>query len=433
MRKSVLVSLAAAAAIQFAAAPARAELTDTAVHAPANYYGFLPPARGGSYVDAVFGTTIQRVSDAVSSPDNAAGGTLTWVMTEYASMSAFNSSNTRFILQHNSYYGLYDGQGTYLGDLPFEIHASSEPRWSRTDDASLYYVHGNQLKKHDVGTGATSVVHTFSEYGAISGHGESDISWDGDHFVLAGDGRYVFVYRISNDSKGTVLDTAGNAWNSLYITPGNNVLVSYLASGAGRFRGIELFNANMQFQRQATTVGGHMDVTRDTDGSEVLVWTNAGDPAPICDNGVVKVRLATAQQTCLKELDWSLAIHVSCPDQGACVVGTYAPSDPDPAFDWPAYTNELIRVPLDGTATSRIAHHRSRPLDDYNWSPRASLSRDGSKLVFSSNFGLPEILGRPENYSDAYLIRFFGGGGGGGAIFADGLESGDLSQWSVHP
>jgi hypothetical protein len=79
-----------------------------------------------------------------------------------------------------------------------------------------------------------------------------------------------------------------------------------------------------------------MDVTRDTDGSEVLVWTNSADPSPICDNGVVKVRLADARQTCLVELDWSLGVHISCPDDaGGCLVGTYAPGDPDPGIGWP--------------------------------------------------------------------------------------------------
>jgi hypothetical protein len=430
--RNVAPLLAPAAAALLTAPAAHAGLTDTAVHAPAGYYSFLPPAKGVSYTDAVFGTSVQRVSDALATPDNASGGNLNWAMTEYASMAAFNTSNTRFILQHDSYYALYDGNGAYVKDLPFEIHASAEPRWARNDGNLLFYVAGNRLKSHNVSTGATTTLHTFSEYGAISGHGESDISWDGDHFVLAGDGRYVFVYRISNDTKGTVLDSAGNGWNSLYITPNNNVLISYYASGAGRFRGIELFNANMQFVRQVTTVGGHMDVTKDTDGSEVLVWTNAGDTQPICDNGIVKVKLATAAQTCLVELDWSLAVHVSCPDQGGCIVGTYAPSDPDPDLSWPAYTNELLQVSLSGAAPTRILHHRSRPLDDYNYTPRAAISRDGSKLLFSSNYGLQDLQGKPANYSDAYLVQLGGAPPPppGGAIFSDTLESGNFTKWS---
>src|SRR5439155_1679884 len=52
----------------------------------------------------------------------------------------------------------------------------------------------------------------------------------------------------------------------------------------------------------------------------------------------------------------------------------------------------------------RLAHHRSRPFNDYNWTPRVSVSRDGSRLIYSSNYGLQEILGYPSEYSDVYLI-----------------------------
>src|SRR5262249_5417539 len=36
--------------------------------------------------------------------------------------------------------------------------------------------------------------------------------------------------------------------------------------------------------------------------------------------------------------------------------------------------------------------------------PKVSVSRDGSKIVFGSNFGLQKILGYPSEYSDAYMI-----------------------------
>ena len=91
------------------------------------------------------------------------------------------------LLQHFSYFGLYDGSGNFLNNLPFEISASAQPRWSRTAPYVLYYVSGNQLKQYNVVTNAKSVVHTFAEYSSVTGKGKSDISFDGDHFVLVGD------------------------------------------------------------------------------------------------------------------------------------------------------------------------------------------------------------------------------------------------------
>ena len=388
-------------------APSLAQSPARGLELPPSYDTFQPPAVGGSYVDPVFGSTIKRISNALATPDADHGGYLPWITNEYSTMSPFNSDNSKILLVHQSYFGLYDGTGFYIKDLPLEINASSEPRWSRSDDHTFYYVHGNQFKTYDILSGAMNVVHTFSEYSAISGMGESDISFDGDHFVFAGDRRYVFVYRISADAKSPVFDTAGYGFDSLYITPNNNVTITWLQSGAVRYTGIEMFDANMTFQRQVARAGGHMDVTLDTDGSEVLVWTNSNDPQPICNNGIVKIRLADGQQTCLASFDWSLAVHISGPDNSGFVyVETYAPGNPAPPAGWFVYTTELLRIKLDGSETLRLAHHRSRPfgINTYNWEPKVSTSRDGSRVVYGSDYDLQVIDGYGAQYADTYLI-----------------------------
>jgi WD40 repeat protein len=394
--------LAATTLVVFAAT------TDSQTHAPPSYDTFVPPAIGGSYTDPAFATSIKRLSDSMNMTDNAGRGGLTSVSTEYSTASPFNSDGSRLILQHNSYFGLYDGNGGYLGDLPFAVNTSTEPRWSRTDPNVLYFVSRNSLMRLDVAAAATSLVHEFGEYSQISGRGESDISRDGDHFVFAGDNRYVFVYEISTGTKGPVLDTIGHSFNNLYIAPDNSVAIGWLPTGSARFTGVELFDRNMGFQRQLTHAIGHMHLTRDTNGDDLLVWTNSNDPSPIanCQNGIVKVRLSDARQTCLLQLDWSLAVHITAPDgNGWAFVETYAPSDPFPqSAAWATYTNEILQVRLDGGETRRLLHHRSRPVNSYSYQPRATLSRDGSKLVFTSNYNLQSIFGYPNEYSDAYFV-----------------------------
>jgi len=388
-------------------APALAQLSVGGLELPPNYTTFQPPAVGGTYADPVFGSTVKRISNALGTANADGGGYLTWIEDEYSTMSPFNSDNSKILLVHQSYFGLYDGTGFYIRDLPLEINACSEPRWSRKDDHTIYYVHGNQFKTYDVSTGAMTIVHTFSEYSAISGMGESDISFDGDHFVFAGDGRYVFVYQISTDTKSPVFDTGGNAFDSIYITPKNNVIVSWIQSGTVRYTGQELFDANMNFLRQVGRADGHKDVTLDTNGDEVVVWTNSNDPQPICNNGIVKIRLADGTQTCLATFDWSLAVHISAPDNaGVVYVETYAPSNPNPPAGWVAYTNELLQIKLDGSQVLRLAHHRSRPFqtNTYNWQPKMSTSRDGSRVVYSGDYDLQVIDGYAAEYSDVYLI-----------------------------
>jgi hypothetical protein len=362
---------------------------------------------GAGYTDTPgFYTPIKRLSDSMHTTDAGTGNpSVVMISTEYSTMSPFNQDNSKLILVHLSYFGLYDGAGNFIRNLPLQITASSEPRWSRSDPNVLYYVQGNQLKQYNVGTDATSVVHVFTEYSRISGKFKSDISFDGNHFVFVGDNRYVFVYEISTDSKGAVFDTGGVSFNNVGITPDGNVTVAWIAVGSNRYQGIELFDRNMNFLRQIARSDGHSDFTRDTNGDEVLVWTNSNDPSPICNNGVVKIRLSDARQTCLATFDWSLAVHISGTDNSGWVfVETYAPGDPIPPTGWFKYTDELMQIKLDGSQVRRFAHHRSRPLNSYSYQPKLSISRDGSKLAYASNFGLQQILGYPTEYSDAYAI-----------------------------
>jgi O-antigen/teichoic acid export membrane protein len=381
-------------------APLMAHVTDASTYAPAGYSAFVPPGRGETYMDPAFATTVKRISDARATPNSAGEGNLVRITHEYATVSPFNHDNSLLILAHQSYYALYDGSGDYLRDLPFEM---TEPRWSRHDPEVIYYLSGNQLKQYDVGTRAASTVRSFGQYSTVTGKGESDICFDGDHFVLVGDDRHVFVFEIGGGAAGPALDTEGRVIDSVQITPDHNVIVTWIEPGEGRFNGIELYDWNMGFLRQLDTQGGHGDVTRDTNGEELLVTT--ADPTGGCHGTIVKIRLADGQRTCLLLLDWSLAVHVSAPDgNGWAVVSTYAPGDPSPVQGWTGFTNEIFEVKLDGSAVRRLAQHRSRPFNAYTWTPRAAVSRDGSRVVYSSNYGLPAFLGHPLEYSDVYLV-----------------------------
>jgi hypothetical protein len=381
-----------------------------AVRIPPDYDSLRPPAAGGAaFLDPAFGTPIWRISDAAGTRNADGGGNLTWAMVEYSTMCPFNEDDSLLLLLHQSYFALYGSSGRYLRDLPLEVNASSEPRWSRANNHEFYYVHGNQLKVFDVTTSLARVVRTFGEYSSIYGMGESDISMDGDHMVFAGDRRYIFVYCLSTDKCSPVLDAAGRGFDSLYLTPRNRVLVSWALDLTTKLAPIDLYDPSMAFVRQVFRVNGHRDVALDTDGSEILVITNSAEPAPtVGNNAIVKVNLADAKQTCLLELDWSLALHISTADHAAfCYVSTYAPGNPEPPAGWFPYTNEILRVPFDGSAPLRLAHHRSRPHDtnQYDYEAWASCNRKGDKVLFSSDFDLQaQDKQVADEYSDVYLI-----------------------------
>lgn len=367
---------------------------------PPNYAGFRPPAVGGSYRDELSGLDVFRLSDARAKGVPA-------IATEYSSVT--NTSGDRALLVHHDHFALY-GSG-FIRDLP--LPADSEPRWNRNNPAEVYFCRGNELRQFNVVTGADSLIRKFQEYQRISGAGEGDLQ-DGDHFAFCGgavnaDEQFIpadlFVYQISANRKFATIPRTGwfgyGVIDSLYITPGNNLLVSWKDAGSA----IHLYDRDGRHLRQIVTRNGHKDVTRDQTGDEVMIWTNSDDPAPICENGIVKVRLADGKQTCLLPLGWNpaghhLAVHICCPSKQSpwAYVDTYAPSNPQAAVpEWMEFTNEILRVRVDGSGFERLCWHRSRPLNDYTWQPRVTVSADDSRVMWTSNMGAG-----PE---DVYMLR----------------------------
>jgi hypothetical protein len=377
-------------------------VTNSLVLVPPDYLSFIAPSVGSSYVDPVFGTTFTRVSDAAQTSSADDGQPLSFVAAEYSTKSPFNSDNSKLLLIEFSYFALYDAV-TRQRVKPFccsfpIVAASSEPLWSRTDP-NLFYFHpagSNQLMTYNVATNVVKLVRTFSEYSSISAKGESEMSYDGDHIVLSGDGDQIFVYTISTDTKGPVFETSGKnpfGWDAVYITPDNNVLIAWHTNGASRYQGEELYDQNMNFLRQVSSSNGHKHVTRDVDGSEVLVKINSADPIPNpnCENALVKIKLATAQQTCLLQLDFSLSAHVSAPDHGGWMFAE-TNNHSRVSSPWFPYTNELLQIKLDGTEVRRLGHHRSDSRT-YDGQPRIASSRDGSRFVYNSNMmgAIPDV------------------------------------------
>ena len=81
LRRSLVFSTTMLA---FSSMVALAASTSSSATAPPSYETFMPPAKGGTYTDAAFGTSVKRLSDAMNMTDNAGSGGLTTVSTEYS-------------------------------------------------------------------------------------------------------------------------------------------------------------------------------------------------------------------------------------------------------------------------------------------------------------------------------------------------------------
>jgi hypothetical protein len=393
-----------------ALAAARCGLTDLAPHAPPQYDTFEPPAKGQTYVDPAFGCPVRRISDGMADFRDR-------VHHEYATMSPFNRDDTRILLHTCCEFFVADRHGTVIvppGTL--RIPASAEPRWSRTDPDVFHYHSAHQIWSFNVRTLAHTLVRTFDGYASIDFcGGSSDLSEDGDHLAVCGDVTDVFVYRFSTDATFTA--RALRDICSAHVTPDNHVLVDACDR-------VELFDIDMASGRTVAPFGGHLNIGRDRDRSEILLIVGSNDlaPAPGCEgNGVEKIRLPDGAKTCLLPLYWGESAHLSVSDDGWVLVSntdeTAHTPDPDDIFrgtaepphalppsaetEWGTYFNELTLVRVDGTEVRRVAHHRSRRLDDYWHQTRAAISRDGRFAVFDSNFGRDPV---PE-YTDVYLVN----------------------------
>ncbi len=378
---------------------------------PPNYINFKPPAVGEVFKDSAFGSSITRLSDGLTQLNDA-------VHHEYATMSPFNSDNSRILLvTEKDGFMVVDLSGKIIAGTPeVNIGGRAEPRWS-THDPNIFYFHEeNRLMTYAVKTRQKNLIETFTQFKSITfGGGESDLSEDGDHLIIFGDESQVGVYAISKKQLGTTLNVKGREFDYFDLTPNNNAIVRWGTAGQGRFKGFELFDRQMKFKRQVITFGAHADRARDLNGDEVLIVLASNDPAPAkgCENnGIEKVRLSDSQKTCLLPLNWNCEVHLSANGRNPWVListtdnrtGTANPPGklfPDWKSKWMKGYNELMLVKLDGSVVRHLAHHRSRELDNYWHTPRAAINRDGTYAVFDSNFGTQPL----PNYTDVFLVQ----------------------------
>lgn len=374
---------------------------------PPNYTTFLPPAKGGSYT-SIYGATIRRLSDSTQDGSR-------WTEAEYATQNHFNADETKVFVDSDSHLKILDLKGQLINDFP-HIGTSSEPLWDHDDSNRLWYhiSERNSLRCVDVLTGRDRLERTFHEYKFITGKGESDLSPDGRKMILMSDTGDVFVYNLATHTKSPVLNVGANEVDWLQVS--NNFVVIGFASFAG-IRSVRVYDLNMRFNRQLASFIGHEDVGLDSNGDEVLVMATSDNPElGDCVNSVVKYRLSDGKATCLAVGDpafsWSLSMHVVLPAKGNgwVYVSTHAPGDPQPGTpEWTAYTNEILRIKLDGSGViQRLAHHYSRPYqgNTYEWQPRASVNATGTMVLFNSTYGLHYKLAPPPatQYVDTYLL-----------------------------
>jgi hypothetical protein len=211
------------------------------------------------------------------------------------------------------------------------------------------------------------------------------------------------------------------ALNWIRVSPLGNYLVVQFAGNPDE--GEYTYDLDMNYIGHLTRGDEHGDFAVDESGVEWFIDYNHNSGNPFSGPYVIKSRLPdgyddylagdeTAMSIILK-VSWHFGDHISCLSyrKGWCVITTRENS----GQPWEALEGEVIKVYLDSTEEDphieRLCHHRSdqyyaRDNCDPEWagwywtSPHATTNRDGSKIMYGSNW--------EENcFSEAYVIDLF--------------------------
>jgi len=270
--------------------------------------------------------------------------------------------------------------------------------WSHTQPNIIYGTNhpnydGNCIAQLDVTTNTTTLVSCFNEYSFVShGEGEGNMSNDDRYMALqcrrpSGE-MAIACYDFVNDEIVSTMNAPVWPNNVTMTQSGNYVIVQWNVAGTNQHQGTWAYNrSDMSPVRNLSHLGGsHFDYGYDTQGNEVIVGPSG------VDRGIIMKRIDNGQITNLlgdNQMSWY--IHVSCRniDRPGWAYLTEFANENTQTFK-PNY-QKIFAVQLDPNATNNaltetFAHVHHSPHVNYNRSPFGTSNRDGSKVIFRSDW-----------------------------------------------
>ena len=377
------------------------------------------PSVGTASADPRFGTSVKRLTDAQ-------GGGIASIVPQYSKRQAWNADQSLLLLfTGDGIARLYDGV-TYSFIKTLDPVGGEDVFWHPSNPSVIYYSAENVLYSYDVATESSTPVRTFDGYTWSNTRGEGNMSRDGRYYSFVGQVydtethfKDIVVYDLLLDSvvSKMALPAILSDFDWASISPlGNFVVVDYATSDSGRYQGIEVYDRNLDFIWQKGLGAGHSDLAVDADGNEVLIM--ACYDADLNSGFVKKFRLADGAATSLLELSPDFDLHISCRNESRrewCFISTFDAEGrlTDDSLSWLPFEDEIFALKMDGSGdVQRIAHHHSRRFspstpdrDNSNYwaEPHATVSRDGMRMIFGSNWR--ENIASDSSV-DAYAVDF---------------------------
>ena len=422
-------------------APICGKIDDSLVHPPPNYDTFRPPPVGQSYVDPVYGCTVERLTDG--SQESLWDGSHPALMNYYSTLSALNANDTMlFVIANDGGWSLRSTAGSIV--TTYTPNWSGIPVWDASNGNVFYYATGNSVASGTINGSSIieTVLQTFPEYSGVTQMDSADLSQDGDHIALVGQNSNgtmdVFVWSFSQKAKTSVYTTrctgsvAGSSQpgclHKLQLTADNRLGIEFVNDGTGAEQGLRLWNGSSLVHLQDHT--SHYDTGYDLNGNPIFISQNnsyslSGLNNNCADGWGMDVRQLYNLMSSVCLIDYQPYWHVSYrgslsqPWIALTFFDTRTPGpeyfSTDPNYqaistgNWQLYEDEVMVAKVDASKIYRLAHARSRSLESYWAQPRGTISRDGKYIVFTSNMAYPN--GCPANMhvandcEDVYMIK----------------------------
>lgn len=366
------------------------------------------PAARIPFRDAVFGSCVVRVTDRFS--DISPGDPSKGMMNEYSRVQSFNADGSRILVRGiEATWYLYDAQTLLpLSELPIEV----EPRWSPTDPNLIYYTNETRLMSYDIQSRAQVTVHEFASdlpgqrLSAVWTPYEGSPSADGRYWgLMAEDEDWLtttyLIYDLQADKVIATRDI--QSWpaeareiDAVTISPLGDYFLAYMDTYCEACQlgtdadpcGLMVYDRELKNGRGVLRIIGHTDLALDAGGREVMIYQD------IDTDHISLLDLGSGTITALFPIDFShapLGFHFSGGAYhlpGWAVVSTYAGARPSATW----MDDQVFAIELKaGGRIVRLAHTHSvydeNIEQDYWAEPHASVNRDLTRILFTSNWG----------------------------------------------
>ena len=347
--------------------------------------GYLEP-----FTESLSGSTVTRISDK-----NVFGTTSIRIRHNYAKDQTWNANGTLIKLAGYP-AAILDGETfefLFWRDIP------SYGRWSNTEPNYMYGTPGNQFVKFNVLTNTRQTLRVFSQYSSLDfGYGEGNQSNDDRYVGLIGQNgsdRTLIVYDILNDQIVGTKNIGSNGdldWFSVSQS-GNFAVVSWRTDGSGPTQGLKSYDITMNNERHIYDTTAHGDLGIDVNGNDVMV-AYEGESGWDQGSYVYSARLDGGGVTPLFQYPGGIwGGHISCRNTdrpGWAYVSEQCCTSHDVA------SREIFAIKLDDSGIiERYAKHHNNVSPGNGHSTMAVPNRDGTKILFASNWDNNNIMTDP--------------------------------------